>query len=89
MTPFEKRLARLEAARNIRFANRHTCVIFDGDIARVHAGSQRYERARRADEAHDDFERRIMDEGRRFGGSVSSMTQAKFDEIAARIQAEI
>jgi hypothetical protein len=88
MTPFERRLRRLEAARNIRFANRHTCVIFDGDIARVDAGSLRYERARRADEAQDDFERRIMDGGR-FGGHVSSMTQAKFDEIAARIQAKI
>ena len=89
MTPFERRLRRLEAARNIRFANRHTCVIFDGDIARVDAGSLRYERARRPDEASDDFERRIMDEAGRFGGRVSSMTQAKFDEIAARIQAEV
>jgi hypothetical protein len=62
MMPFEKRLARLETARNIRLANRHTCVIFDGDIARVDAGSHRYERARRPDETSDDFERRIMDE---------------------------
>jgi hypothetical protein len=43
----------------------------------------RYERARRPDEGSDDFERRIMDEAGRFGGRVSSMTQAKFDEIAA------
>jgi hypothetical protein len=39
MMSFEKRLARLEAARNMRLANRKTCVIFDGDIARVDAGS--------------------------------------------------
>jgi hypothetical protein len=80
MMSFEKRLARLEAARNIRLANPHTCVIFDGDIARVDAGCQRYERARRPDEALDDFGRRIMDEAGRFGGRVSSMTQAKYDK---------
>jgi hypothetical protein len=89
MAHIDKRLARLEAANNIRLANRNAFVIFDGDIARVDTGSLRYERARRPDEAQDDFERRIMDEAGRFGGRVSSMTQAKFDEIAARIQAEV
>jgi hypothetical protein len=36
--PFEKRLARLEAARNMRFQGRQVGVIFDADEADIHAG---------------------------------------------------
>jgi hypothetical protein len=39
MMPFEKRLARLEAARNMCFQGRQVGVIFGADEASVSAGS--------------------------------------------------
>ena len=55
MTPFERRLSRLEAARNIRFQGRRVGVIFDADEADIDAGSLRYKRTREVDESPDDF----------------------------------
>jgi hypothetical protein len=89
MNRFERRLLALEKSYAVRAIACDVFVVFGLDEARVDAGSHRYERTRQADEAPDDFERRVMDEAGRFGGRVSSMTQAKFDEIAARIQAEV
>jgi hypothetical protein len=46
MMPFEKRLARLEAARNMRFQGRQVGVIFDADEADNEARRKREESAR-------------------------------------------
>jgi hypothetical protein len=46
VTPFERRLSALEAARNIRFHGRVVGVIFDGGEASIHAGSVRLESSR-------------------------------------------
>jgi hypothetical protein len=88
MTPFEKRLARLEAARNIRFQGRRVGVIFDADEADIDAGSLRYKRTRDVDETPADFKRRIMIEAGKLGSQLIAMTRQEFNEIAARLEEE-
>jgi hypothetical protein len=89
MTPFEKRLARLEAARNIRFQGRRVGVIFDADEADIDAGSLRYKRTREADESPDEFQHRIMAEAAKHGSKVIAMTREEFNEIVASLEEEV
>jgi hypothetical protein len=89
MMPFEKRLARLEAARNMRFQGRQVGVIFDTDEADIDAGSLRYKRTREANETPDEFQHRVTVEASKLGSKLVTMTRQRFDEIAARIKEEI
>jgi hypothetical protein len=89
MMPFEKRLSRLEAARNLRFQGRQVGVIFDADEADIHAGSVRYKRTREASETPDEFQHRVTVETSKRGSKLVTMTRQRFDEIAARIKEEI
>jgi hypothetical protein len=88
MTPFERRLTRLEAARNMRFQGRKVSVIFDADEADIHAGSVCYKRTREANETHE-FQHRVTAEASKLGSKLVTMTRQRFDEIAARIKEEI
>jgi hypothetical protein len=87
--PFEKRLARLEAARNMRFQGRQVGVIFDADEADIHAGSVCYKRTREASETRDEFQHRVTVDASKLGSKLITMTRQRFDEIAARIKEEI
>jgi hypothetical protein len=89
MNLFERRLLALEKPHTTRFLAREVFVVFGADEARVDAGSHRYERARRADEAPDDFQHRVMIEAGKFGSRLICMTQVEYDEIAARLEAEV
>jgi len=89
MTPFERRLSRLEAAHNVRFQGRHVGVIFDADEADIDAGSLRYKRTRDVDETPADFKRRIMVEAGKLGSQLIAMTREKFNDIVARLEEEI
>jgi hypothetical protein len=88
MTPFERRLSRLEAAHNVRFQGRHVGVIFDADEADIQAGSLRYRRTRDVDETPADFERRIMVEAGKPGSQLIAMTREEFNEITAEVEKE-
>ncbi len=88
MTPFERRLSRLEAAHNMRFQSREVFVIYDDDEADIHPGSLRYKRMRDVDETPADFERRIMSEAGKLGSQLITMTRQEFNEIAAEIEKE-
>jgi hypothetical protein len=55
MMPFEKRLAHLETAGNMRFQGRQVGVIFDADEADIDASFLRYKRTREASETPDEF----------------------------------
>ena len=89
MTPFERRLTRLEAAHNVRFRGRRVGVIFDADEADIDAGSLRYKRTRDVDETPADFKRRIMVEAGKVGSEVIAMTREEFNEIVGRLEEEI
>jgi hypothetical protein len=89
MMPFEKRLARLEATRNMRFQSRKVCMIFDADEADIHADSLSFKRTREANETPDEFQHRVTVEASKLGSKLIIMTRQRFDEIAARIKEEI
>jgi hypothetical protein len=89
MMPFEKRLARLEAARNMRFQGRKASVIFDADEADIHADSFSIKRTREANETPDEFQHRVTVEASKLGSKLVIMTRQRFNEIAARIKEEI
>jgi hypothetical protein len=59
MMPFEKRLAHLETAGNMRFQGRQVGVIFDADEADIDASFLRYKRTREASETPDEFQHRV------------------------------
>jgi hypothetical protein len=89
MMPFEKRLARLEAARNMRFLGRKVSMIFDADEADIHADSHSFKRTREANETPEEFQHRVTVEASKFGSKLIIMTRQRFDEIAARIKEEV
>ena len=92
MSLIEKRLSALEAARGDRFRKRGGLVIFDGDAAEIHTDIppySPYQRQRHSGESADVFQRRVMAEAGEYGPKPISMTRQKYEEIAARLDAEI
>jgi hypothetical protein len=72
----DKRLARLEAARKMRFQGRQVGVIFDADEADIDAGSLRYKRTREASETPDEFQHRVTVEASKLAERVNDFETA-------------
>ena len=91
VSALDRRVSALEAASGVNTEYYFTLIIFEDDGAQAEVARNwgaNYLRKRGNDESTAQFEQRVSEETKKLGPKVSTMTRARYDEIAAQLDKE-